>query len=303
MKLRDFEYVEAIARHHSFSKASQELFVSQPALTQAIQRLEQELNLPLFTREHNFVSLTLAGELFLEESREVLKITNRLRNRIASIDHMENMTVKLGVSNFYGAHTMPMIMSYISAHYPGIRINLTEDVSHNLEKLLDSNQLDFALVPSPLLIKTLSCQVLFEEEILLAAHCSRRLPTTKTSAASPLPFLDLSLIHEPYILMKRGQKFRRITDAVFAEYQIQPNIFFETLNLGTVEAFVKQDLGVGFLPSSLPKDPDVTYYRFASKHASRNYVIAYKEDNYQAKTSMEIIHIIRQALEARQLIS
>lgn len=303
MKLRDFEYVEAISRHHSFSKAAQELFVSQPALTQSIQRLEQELNLPLFTREHNYVSLTLAGELFLEEAMEVLKITNRLRNRIASIDNMENMTIKLGVSNFYGTHIMPIIMNYISAHYPGIQINLTEDVSYNLEKLLDKNQLDFALVPSPLLIKTLDYQVLFEEEILLAAHNNRLLPAPKISSGSSLPYIDLSLVHAPYILMKPGQKFRRITDSILAEYQIIPDIFFETLNLGTVEAFVKQDLGIGFLPSSIPKDPNVTYYRFGTKYTSRNYIIAYKEDNYQAKTSMEIINIIRQALEAGNFIS
>ncbi len=304
MKLRDFEYVEAIARTRSFSRAAKELYVSQPALTQAVQRLEEELKLPLFTREHNRVTLTVAGELFLEEGKEILKITSRLRNRITSIANIHDMTIKLGVPHHYGTHTMPIIMSYISSHYPGIHISLTEDVSFNLEKLLDSNQLDFALIPFPILTRNLRYEVLFEEEILLAAHNQRALPRSMSPLTSSLPFLDLSaLADEPYILMKQGQKFRQITDRIFQEYEIRPNIYFETLNLATIEAFVRQNLGIGFLPSSIPRDRSVTYYRFASRNASRKYVIAYKEDNYQAKASMEIVGIIKQALEEQNLVA
>lgn len=304
MKLRDFEYVEAIARRQSFSKAADELFVSQPALTQSIQRLETELNLPLFTREHNRITLTMAGEIFLEDALRILKITNRLKKRLSSIDDMSNKTIQLGISTFYGAHIMPIVMSYIKVHYPGIHINLVEDKSYNLETLLDNNELDFALIPFPITVKSLHYQLLFDEEVLLAAHKDKRLPGVETMPPDTIPFINLSLVQEPLILLKEGQKFRAMTDAILQEHNIVPDIFFETANLSTVEAFIKQDQCVGFLPSSLPKSPDVTYYRFNSKCPNRRkYVIAYKEDNYLVKSSIEIINIIKKALRERNLIT
>ncbi len=303
MKLKDFEYVDAIARCKTFSRAAEELYISQPALTQAIQRLEQELKLPIFTRNYNCIDLTLAGEIFLEEAREVLKITDRLKQRLSYVENIENKTFYLGVSQFYGTYTMPEIMHYISDHYPGIKINLIEDVSTNLEVLLENNKLDFALMPFPITANSLKYQVLLEEEILLGAHSSRTMPMLETySSDSSLPHVDLSSVKGPYILLKNGLKFRNMTDQILKDAGVEPDIFFETMNLSTVESFIRQDLGIGFLPSSVPKDPEISYYRFSGKYSSRKYVIAYKEDNYQAKSSLEIVNIIKKALTEKMAL-
>lgn len=103
MTLKEIEYVIAIAKYESFSKAADAIFVSQSALSQSITKLEKELGLQLFRRNNKNISLTFAGEMFLKKGEEILSLTNKFNtelNTLASckkklfdlvfINHMEN---------------------------------------------------------------------------------------------------------------------------------------------------------------------------------------------------------------------
>jgi len=112
MNLRDIQYVLAVHEEGGFSKAAKKLFVSQPCLSQSIQRLEKELTTELFCRENNVVTLTKAGQLFIEDGQEILNLCKSMRMRIADVVESEHVHLKVGISIFYSPYYSHLIFPH-----------------------------------------------------------------------------------------------------------------------------------------------------------------------------------------------
>ena len=168
MQLRDIQYAVTIAQESSFSKAAQSLFISQPALSQSIKRLESELGVPLFIRENNSVRLTAAGKIFVSDGVEILHMSNTLRTKMADIINLRDCHLKIGISTFYSNCYLPKIIPAFQSQYPSVHLEIIEETSNVLEELASDGKIDFCMIPGPLDSKQLEAQVIYQEQILMA---------------------------------------------------------------------------------------------------------------------------------------
>ncbi|GAA3407352.1 LysR family transcriptional regulator [Paenibacillus hodogayensis] len=294
MQLRDIQYTVTVARELSFSKAAHKLFVSQPALSQCIRKLEAELGTPLFIRENSTVRLTSAGELFVKEGSEILRMSERLKQRIADTGEEQ---LRIGISPFYSKLYLPRIIPAFNKLYPRVALDITEMHSAALEQLVREDKVDFSMIPLPLADSEIEYRPIYQEQILFAIPRDHELHRSLTPPLSGgMPFIDLRLArNEPFIFLKKEQKFTSMGFRLCSEAGFAPNIVFETMNWDTVDALVANGMGVGFVPEILTGSSahaeKPTYCRMIGEHTTRSYGVAYKKGRELSASAHNFIDV------------
>ena len=134
MNLRYIECVQTVLSSGSISSAARSMYVSQSAVSQMIQRIEKELGAFIFNRETDPISLTFAGEKYLDAAREILAINARLQNEIYEISSELRGRLRLGISLQRGMQLLPLIIPEFIKRYPHVQIELTEKGSSLLKR-------------------------------------------------------------------------------------------------------------------------------------------------------------------------
>ncbi|WP_165972060.1 LysR family transcriptional regulator [Paenibacillus piri] len=306
MQLRDIQYALTVAKELSFSKAAQKLSISQPALSQCIKKLEQELHAPLFFRENNTVKLTSAGELFMKEGSEIMNKSMRLTQEISALANTREENLRIGISPFYSYHYLPWIIPAFNKQYPTVKLDIMEKHSAILEQLIINDEVDFCMIPLPISHKEIEYQPIYQEQILFAIPKSHGLNAYLTPAMSEgLPFIDLRLAqYEPFLFLKSEQKFTPMGMRLCSEAGFTPHIVFETMNWDTINALVATGMGVGFVPeilvgSSTPGEQP-TYCRIMAENTTRSYVAAYKKGRKLSNAANHFIRIAKNSLHFKK---
>ena len=139
------EYVLAVYRQKSFSKAAQELYISQPSLSATIKRLEAKLGSPIFDRSTNPVSLTEIGAEYVRQAMEIQQLEENFQKYL--YDHLNMLagTVRIGGSNLFASFILPSMISRFKQRYPQIAFEIVEDSTQNLITLLVQGTLDLVI--------------------------------------------------------------------------------------------------------------------------------------------------------------
>src|SRR5882757_10270571 len=140
MELRHLRYFAAVAAHGSFSRAAHNLHLTQPALSRQVKDLEEELGVPLFARGKNTVTLTEAGELFYEEARDLLARADQAIQRVRG--EARNEILRVGYAPSVTAGIMPGALEKFQAATPGVRIELADLSSREMNELAKAGRLD-----------------------------------------------------------------------------------------------------------------------------------------------------------------
>jgi len=299
MQLRDIEYVLGVAEAGSFSKAAKLLFVSQPALSKSILRLEDELGVKLFIRHNNNTSLTRAGELFVEDAHEVLMLSAKIKKKMEDIQHNNDGRITFGISQYNGQIYFSKILLEFKKQYPNIKLNVVEDFSSSLERGLLTGNLDFALFTLPVSSDELDYEHLFFEEMLLALPPDH--PYNKTAIARPDRFASAKLSdfqNEDFILMKPKHRLRSIENSLFKQAGFEPRIVFESRSSDTIQSFVTGGIGLGFISAAMQRNTSAewqsVYYHLEDVDAKREHVIAYKKNGYLSHATRAFINLAKE---------
>lgn len=281
MELKDIRYIVTIAEEQSFTRAAEKLYVSQPALSICVQRLEKELGASLFIREKNRLVLTPAGKMFVDDGRQVLSITQNMAKRIYDVVNFDNGLIRIGFSQFYGRYYCPELISLFQARYPGVRIEFTEDFSPHLEDYIVHDELDLAIIPLPIPTDGVAYETLFRENIYLAMPKKLSCELCGGEQAG-LPAIDLRLVQDqPFIMLKKFQKIRKLGEQLCRDCGFTPGIVFETQDMNTINTFIALNMGVGFVSEVIEKTTNmhdkVSYFRLESEKAVRSFAVAYKK--------------------------
>jgi LysR family hca operon transcriptional activator len=148
MELRHLRYFAAVAAHGSFNRAAQSLHLTQPALSRQVKDLEDELGVRLLLRGKNAVTLTDAGEAFYEEARDLLSRADKAVQRIRGEGRHE--VLRVGYAPSMTAGIMPAALEKFQAAIPGVRIELADLSSREMNELAKAGQLDLLITPEPL---------------------------------------------------------------------------------------------------------------------------------------------------------
>jgi DNA-binding transcriptional LysR family regulator len=242
MELRQLRYFAAVAEQRHFTRAARELHVAQPALSQQIRRLEEELGLQLLARSTRRVELTEAGELLLARARRAMA---ELDAAMAELDELSGLVRgRVGVGAMPLARLdMPGMLAEFHARHPGVSIYMSEETFDEMLPMLRSDRLDlgFAFADGDTAGAELVAEWLFDEELVAVTAPDHPLAQRKRIKIS-------ALAGEPLIWFRGGSAMRRAGEAAFAEAGLPVESAFETIELETMRALAARGLGVAIMP-------------------------------------------------------
>lgn len=296
---REMEYVYTVYQLGSFSKAAQKLYVTQPALSAAIKKLEARLNTPLFDRKSQPLSLTPAGEFYVQSIEKMMAIQDDI-DRYFSMLSGSKKTILFGSSSFFCAHILPRMILQFQKEYPAYSVELTEASAPALKKMLTDGRIDFTLTAEDFENEDIETFIWQEEHIVLAVPAQN--PINKELAYYTLTFEDikskrylddrfppvpLSLFkNEPFLLLKSSNelyqrvlsmceksgffpKIEMLLDQVLTAYYIARD--------GAGITFVRDDL----LPYVAPTDK-LLFYKIDDSRTLRHLYISCRKGNHPA---------------------
>ncbi|MFD1178802.1 LysR family transcriptional regulator [Paenibacillus puldeungensis] len=303
MELRQLQYTLQIAEERNFSRAADKLHIAQPSLSQQLSKLEQELGVKLFQRNTSTVELTHAGASFIEHAQKIMDAVAQLRQEMDDISQLRAGRVVVGSMPITGSHLLPYVLPAFKDAYPNIEITLLEDTSLNLEKLTAGGGTDLSLLSLPLQEPTLTCVPIGEEPIDLAVPPNHRLASPEASTDGVL--LE-QLKDEPFIVLKKGQGFRKITVDLCHGAGFEPNIVFESNNIETVQSLVAAGMGITLVPRFIARakrsELIPIYVPLTAPVPSRTLVIAYRKGRYLSKAAEAFIETFKVIMEQRKSI-
>ena len=288
MQLRDILYVLAAAEEGSFSKAALRVHVSQPALSQMIQRLEGELGVKLFIRKSNQVILTPAGKAFYEDGKTILSLSEQLLQKMQDFNGQMRRELTIAVSPLYQKSYLLRIMADFQKKRPDIMIRILDAFSNDSENLLLYGKADLAFVMLPYTHHSIQYEPILKEQIYLAVPYSfsinQELPSPENR---PCSLDDLKLLaDQPFIMYKEGRRMYKSSMALCRAAGFSPKVAYEANICESLNIMIEGGMGVGFVPSAIrlvaaPYDK-VIYYPIDHPIATRTLTIGYIQEHLSA---------------------
>lgn len=149
MTLAELQYVVAVAQERHFGRAAERVFVTQPALSLAIKKLEDDLGVTIFERRQNKVELTPLGEQIIHQAQRVLEEAERVKILAAQGKDQLNGLLRLGVIATVGPYILPDLVPRLNARAPKMPLELEENLTQNLASMLKNGKLDVIIIALP----------------------------------------------------------------------------------------------------------------------------------------------------------
>lgn len=297
MDIREVAYFLAIVDCGSYTSAAEKLFISQPALSICIRKLEARLNVLLFDRTGNKIKLTEAGLIFEQYARQIKNINQQMQSQIHKLNNLEIGTVRIGITSSKALFLLPRLLSTLKTKLPLLTLEFVEASTLELEKMAFQRELDCVLVNRPFHNINLNYKQLFDEELLLVTPSSWKLSPKKVdSNVSKYPSFDIKQIDKnEFILIKKGFKVRYLSDFLFINSSIMPKIVFETTELCT--SFRMTEAGIG---ASFVFDTYIDYYH--SKGAKINLFSLAQYDINKLSFVVAYANVDQLSLSAKKVI-
>lgn len=277
IEFQQLEQFVTIARTKNFTRAAEELNLSQSALSRSIQKLEGELNQPLFERKPREVVLTDLGELLLDRAREILQLVEDSFSMLSEADRKG--TIRLGAIPTIAPYLLPPLLSSFSEQHPNISVIVQEDTTDNLIKRCSHGDIDFVLLALPISAKYLEVEALFKEELMLVTPATHPLVDQEEITAQSLEPYPFVMLNEAHCLSGNVTSFCR-------QQSMQP-ITIERINqLTTVQELVALGHGISIIPEMARRvdASDRRIYRsFTQNQPTRTIAMMWNPYRYQSK--------------------
>src|SRR5574341_536881 len=229
----------AVARHLSFSRAADELHLSQPAVAKHIQQLEAELGMRLFHRLGKRVELTDAGRVVADYAQRVSVLTEEVRRVLGELEGLQRGYLRLGASTTPGLYLLPTVLARFRKQYPKVEITLTITNSADVTRRVLAGEVDLGFVGMPTQAPGLQVRPFADDEIVLIVPPGH--PLTRQRLLAP----DL-LKTETLIMREAGSGTRQVTEAHLAQLGMAPGQVLELSGCEAVKRAVGAGLGVAF---------------------------------------------------------
>lgn len=308
------KYVYEVYKERSFTKAAQNLYISQPSLSARIKKIEEIIGEPLFDRSTTPLQLTEVGKVYIEAAEEITQIEQRVENYINDLAGLKTGNLAVGASTLFAAYVVPSLITQFNQKFPDVHIQLIEGNTAELEEMLGSNALDFVIdnyhYDSILYNKELYC----EENILLAVpkhfavneelgiyQLSYKNIKNKNYLNQKYPAVPLGRFADlPFIMLTQGNDTRTRGDRLCRNVGFKPNIVLEFNQQSTAYMASSTQLGATFisdiLVSQLPTFENLVYYKLDGEEAKRKVFFYYKTHKYKTRVMEEFIRMMHEQI-------
>jgi DNA-binding transcriptional LysR family regulator len=241
-QLAQLEAFIAVSRAGTFSRAAEELLISQPAVTARIQGLEQVVAASLFTRGRSGSRLTDAGRALLPYAERALAAVDGGRRAVAEIAAGTAGRLTIGAAPAVSTYVLPAVLQHFREEHPGVQLSVRSGHSEEVLEMVRREEVAVGLmrpIPDPEVAQT----PLYEDQLLLVVHRGHRF-----ASSGQIHLSDLGLEH--LILFDRTSSYHELTSSIFRQAGIDPLGYLEVDNIDAAKRMVEQRLGIALLPAT-----------------------------------------------------
>jgi DNA-binding transcriptional LysR family regulator len=241
IELRHLTYFVTVAQKLNFSRAAEALHVAQPAISQQIKALEDELGVQLFDRMGKRVALTRAGEVLLPQAYQILAAVERAANEVRELGQLVRGSASLGAPPTVSTHLLPARLTQFRTLYPGLEVSLREAGTESLLAGIEAGQLDLAIVATDHLPALVEMVPFREEDYVLAVGLLHPLSRQRSVRLA-------DLAGEAFILFPEGYRLREVTLTACRAAGFEPKVALDGGAMQSALEFVAAGLGVALVP-------------------------------------------------------
>ena len=247
MDTKQLQYILKVAECQNITRAAEQLFVSQPALSHFISKAEEELGAKIFNRGTTPLTLTQAGEKYVKTARMILGLQESLKQEIENLKDCRSGEITLGLSDMRATVLLPFVLPEFRRLYPNVAIRTVESSSKEVENNVRNGVVEIGIIPLYDYGQDLSASVLYDEELLLVS--ASEVPSHHGATRNWVSLGDMT--GKDFILLHRPNRIRRAVDAMFIEHGVKPKSIFESCNNMTVYMMAASGLGLAIVPDSV----------------------------------------------------
>lgn len=287
MNISRFRYFIEVCRTKNITKAAKNLFVSQPSITSAIKKIEEELGVNLFIREKQRVNLTKEGIYFYKEIEKIVNNLDDLVNVMKDFGQKQR-SVKVGVPPMTASFILPEIFLGFQKEHPEVNLEIYEHGALESRELLKAEKLDLAVIIGDDDIKTNKNSFKLNRKTFFKLFVNEGHKFTQKESIS---FKDIA--EEPLILFNSGFYINKFVMKKFEELGVRsPNIILKTGQVNTVKRFISEGLAIGFLIEDSVQASDKLVEVSFEVEIPIKIGVEWKEKEYPADHALKLMNYI-----------
>ncbi|MFH8791210.1 LysR family transcriptional regulator [Streptomyces sp. NPDC017941] len=284
MQFQQLLYFVAVAETRHFTRAAEQVHVSQPSLSQQVRALESELGAELFSRARGNIALTDAGEALLPLARRILADADTARIEVQELVQLRRGRVRLGATPSVCTGLLPQVLRDFHDRHPGIQLLIEEGGSHDLVRQLARGALDLALVVLPLPTASpalTTVELLREDLVVVSAPDAQGLGASARVA---------DLRGERLVMFRHGYDLRELTVAACRAEGFEPEFAVEGGEMDAVLGFVRAGLGVAVVPRMVAEraGSDLRMTPLSRPRLRRTIALAHRSDVAPPRAAREL---------------
>lgn len=307
-------YAYEIYRQKSFSRAAEKLYISQPALSAIIKKLEQELNTVLFDRSTKPLHLTESGKYYIHCVEQIMAVENSMKQYFDDLSELNTGKIAIGTSTYFCSNILPPLMRAFSEKYPGIEFSIKENNSTaQLQEYLRNGVIDLALSSNNYPEQEFDSRIYDLETIILAVPKNHKINEkfkdynftyeqiieNDQTPGRIYPGVPLDAFqHEKFLTIHKNSDLYPRLLAMFEEFHIKPEIAMTLQQMSSCYFMASNDFGSAILRAatlkSVKNTHNLCFYYIDSKHSTRASRYYFRKNAYMSKAVSAFLDFVTQ---------
>jgi LysR family transcriptional regulator, transcription activator of glutamate synthase operon len=296
MELRQLRYLVALAEERNFTRAAEREHIAQPALSQQVRRLEQEVGLALVERTTRRVALTEAGEMLLVRARSILAELDAAQAEMQALTGVQTGHVVIGIIHTMGPIDLSIALGTFHQRHPGVELTVRELASEELAELLRVDEVDLAFLSVTERVEShgIGLHKLISEDLVVIVPPGHPLAGRRRIR---MP----ELARERFITYREGSRLRELLMIGGHEAGFEPRVALESNESHLIRRLVARGLGVSILPQSDTRGhgAEIAVATLSEPPLTRDITLAWREGRRHTPAAAEFIELCRETYTAR----
>lgn len=291
MNFYQLKYFKKVAETRSISRASEELLLTQPAVSKQMKALEEELGEKIFDRIGKKVFLTRAGEVLYTYSERILRSVQEAKTAVKDMSAECSGELVIGTSDHISLHRLPDILKKYTSAFPKVDLRLRCHRSETILDMVNKNLVDLGVITLPKTAVKLISKTVWEDAMSLVFPKNHPLQSLKVIRLKDVAKYGM-------ILPEVGTTTRNTIEAAFSGKRLTPNVAMEVAYIETIKGLVKAGLGISILPDKAVEHEILSGILVKSKIQdaafSRNLGVVYLKDKFLSRPAVEFLRLLEE---------
>jgi DNA-binding transcriptional LysR family regulator len=241
MEMTQLEFFLKVVEEGSFSKAADVVCRTQPAVSIAVRRLEEEIDAPLFDRSQKTPTLTAAGEVVHDYAQRILALRDQAREAVGQLRSLQRGCVRIGANESTSLYLLPQVILAFRERHPDVKVEIYRHLSERLPREVLDRNVDFGVLAFEPMDRDLESFCVLRDELVLILNPEHPLARSKSINVTELG-------NESFVAHNVRTGSRNKVTEIFAEHHTPLNITLELATIETIKRFVQLNIGLAFVP-------------------------------------------------------